>query len=281
MAALAVDRRHGREIVEVDGDDGGDGVDQRHGIRPALVRGARGIADVGDVGGELHDHRHARILLAPAGDHLDVFRHLAHGGAHAALAHAMRAAEVELDAVAARLLDARQDGLPAFLRTRNHDGDDHGAVRPFALHLLDLLEVHLQRPVGDELDVVEAEEPAVSAVDRAIARAVDVDDGRAFLAQRLPDDATPARLEGAHHVVFLVGRRRRGQPERVGRLDADEVRAKVSHGASPYAAEELVNGFGRAAAVVDGGNGQVLAARHAVAAGPDAGNAGALVGCRP
>jgi hypothetical protein len=31
-----------------------------------------------------------------------------------------------------------------------------------------------------------------------------------------------------------------------------------------------VDGFGRAAAVIDGGDGQVLAARGAVAAGPDA-----------
>jgi hypothetical protein len=109
----------------------------------------------------------------------------------------------------------------------------HGPVRPFALHLLDLLEVHLQRPVGDELDVVEAEQPAVGAVDRAVARTIDIDDGRALLAQRFPHHAAPARLEGADDVVFLVGRRGRGQPERIGRLDAGEVGAKVSHGISP------------------------------------------------
>jgi hypothetical protein len=54
-----------------------------------------------------------RVLLAPAHDHLDVFRHLADGRAHAALAHAVRAAEIELDAVGAGLLDQRQDRLPA------------------------------------------------------------------------------------------------------------------------------------------------------------------------
>ena len=41
------------------------------------------------------------------------------------------------------------------------------------------LQVDLQVAVGDQLDVVEAEQPAVGAPDRAVARAVDVDDRRA------------------------------------------------------------------------------------------------------
>ena len=72
---------------------------------PPVLRGARRVADVGDVGRQLDDHRHARVLLAPARHHLDVFRHLADGRAHAALAHAVRAAEIQLDAVGAGLLD--------------------------------------------------------------------------------------------------------------------------------------------------------------------------------
>ena len=102
-------------------------------------------------------------------------------------------------------------------------------VLPFALHLLDLPQVHFERPVGNELDVVEAEQAPVGTMDGAIARAIDIDDGRAFLAQRLPHNTAPARLEGAHHVVFLVGRRRRRQPERIGRFDPGEITAKVSH----------------------------------------------------
>ena len=57
------------------------------------------------------------------------------------------------------------------------------------------------------------------------------------VAERLPDHAAPAGLEGAADVVFLVGRRRRGQPEGIGRLDADEVAAQVGHGRSPSARE--------------------------------------------
>ncbi len=95
-----------------------------HRVGAAVLRGARGLADVGDVGRQLGDHRHARVLLAPAHDHLDIFRHLADGRAHAALAHAVRAAEVELDAVGAGLLDQRQDGLPGVLLAGHHDRDD-------------------------------------------------------------------------------------------------------------------------------------------------------------
>ena len=172
------------------------------------------------------------VRLAPAGDHLDVFRHLADGGAHAALAHAVRAAEVELDAVGAGLLDRGQDRLPARLVAGDHERDDHRAVGVVALDDLDLAEVGLQRPVGDELDVVEAEEPAVGAPDRAVARAVDVDDVRVE-AEGLPDHPAPAGLEGAADVVFLVGRRGGGEPEGVRGLDPDEIAAQVGHGVPP------------------------------------------------
>ena len=73
---------------------------------PPRTRGAAGRQDVADVGRELDDHRHPAVLLAPARDHLDVFRHLADRRAHAALAHAVRTAEIELDAVGAGVLDA-------------------------------------------------------------------------------------------------------------------------------------------------------------------------------
>ncbi len=94
--------------------------------------------------------------LAPARDHLDVLGHLAHGRAHAALAHAVRAAEIELDRVGAGLLDPGQDGLPAGLLAGHHERDDHRPVGPVALDLLDLAQIDLERPVGDQLDIVEA-----------------------------------------------------------------------------------------------------------------------------
>ena len=181
---------------------------------PPVARGLGGLADVGDVGGELDHHRHPGVGLAPARDHLDVFRHLAHGRAHAALGHAVRAAEIELDAVGTGLLDPGQDRLPALLGAGDHERDQERPVRPVALDLLDLLQVHLERPVGDQLDVVEADHAPVLGVDGAVARAVDVDDRR-VLAQRLPDHAAPAGAEGALDIVGLVGGRG-ARPARTG-----------------------------------------------------------------
>ena len=241
MAALAVDRGLRAEIIKVDTDDRGDRVDQAHGIRPALLRRARRIADIGDVGGQLHENGHAGVLLAPARHHLDIFRHLAHGRTHAALAHPMRAAEVQLDPVGASLLHQRQDRFPRLFFARHHERDDHRAVGPVALDLLDLAQVHLERAVGDQLDIVQTQQPPIGAPDRAVARAVDIDDGRACLAQGLPHHATPARLEGAHDVIGFVGRRRGGEPKRIGRFDAQEIAGKVCHGLGlPFAPSTII-----------------------------------------
>ena len=79
--------------------------------------------------------------------------------------HAVRAAEIQLDAVAAGVFHPRQDALPAFLGARHHQADHHRAVRPVALDLLDLVQVDLQRPVGDQLDVVEAGDPRAVVAD--------------------------------------------------------------------------------------------------------------------
>jgi hypothetical protein len=183
---------------------------------------------VADIGRQLHDHRHAAVLLAPARDHLDIFRDLADGGAHAALRHAVRTAEIQFDAVGLGVLDRLEDGLPAILGARHHQGDDDGAIGPVALHLLDLAQIDVERAVGDEFDIVEANHPHAADFEGAIARR-GVHDRRVF-AQGLPHDAAPARLEGAHDVVFLVGRRRGRQPERIGGTDADEIRPQIGHG---------------------------------------------------
>ena len=116
VRAHAAGRRADRQGRGIDAHDRVDGVDQRHRVGAAALGGRRRLADVGDVGRQLDDHRQPAVLLAPRRDHLDVFGHLAHRRAHAALAHAVRAAEVELDAVGAGVLDPRQDRLPRALR---------------------------------------------------------------------------------------------------------------------------------------------------------------------
>ena len=51
---------------------------------------------------------------------------------------------------------AGQDRLPALLVAGDHEGDDDGAVGEEALDAFDLLQVDLERAVGDQLDIVEA-----------------------------------------------------------------------------------------------------------------------------
>ena len=128
-----------REGVEIDVGDRVDGVDQRHRVGAAVLGGAGRVADVGDVGRQLDDDRHAGRRLAPARDHLDVFRHLADGRAHAALAHAVRAAEIELDAVAAGVLDRFRIAFQFGSSQGTISETTSAAVRPVALDPLDLL----------------------------------------------------------------------------------------------------------------------------------------------
>ena len=223
MGAFAVNRRFGCEQVQIDRGDRVDRVDQAHRIRTTAFRGLGGIKHIGDVRRQLHDHRHARVLLAPAGDHFNVFRHLPHGRSHAAFRHAVRAAEVQLDPVGTGFLHMRQDRFPRFLLARDHDRRDQSAVRVITFHRLHLAQVHLKRAVGDQLDVIEPQQPPVRSIDGTVARAVDVDDRRALHAERFPHDTAPPRLEGAADVVFFVRWRRGCQPERVRAFDAHEV----------------------------------------------------------
>src|SRR6185437_1657328 len=126
--------------------------------------------------------------------------------AHAALAHAVRAAKVQLDAVAFGFLDAGEDLLPTLLVARHHQRGDEGAVRPGALDLFDLLKIDFKVAVGDEFDVVERDQSPVGAVHGAVARAGNIDDRRPGLAQSLPHHAAPAGAEGALDIGLAVGR---------------------------------------------------------------------------
>src|SRR3546814_5621998 len=78
----------------------------------------------------------------------------------------------------------------------HHERNHHGAVRPVALHLRDLAQVHLERAVGDQLDVVEAGHAGAVVAHGAVARG-DVHDRR-ILAEGLPHDAAPAQIGSAH-----------------------------------------------------------------------------------
>src|SRR5205807_8741175 len=87
------------EGVEVDAGYGINSVDGRESVRAAALGRARDRADVRDVGRELDQHGRARDFLHPLGNHAGVFGDLSDGAAHAALAHAVWAAEVQLESV--------------------------------------------------------------------------------------------------------------------------------------------------------------------------------------
>ena len=201
---------------------------ERASARPR--RAARAAsADVGDVGRELHDHRGARHFLDPLGDHAGVIGDLADGGAHAALAHAVGAAEIELEAIGAGVFGALDDVVPDFALGIHHEGRDDGVVRIALLDLGDLAEVGVDGAVADELDVVEAHHALAVPIDGGVARG-DIDDG---FADGLPDGAAPAGVEGAHDLLAAIGGRAGGEPEGVGAADAGEIGGEVSHGLSP------------------------------------------------
>ena len=62
-----------------------------------------------------------------------------------------------------------------------------------------------------------------------VPRAIAIGDIQHRRADGLPDRAAPARFEGAVNLRAGVGGRRGGQPERIGRSDAREVDAEISH----------------------------------------------------
>ena len=63
-----------------------------------------------------------------------------------------------------------------------------------------LVQVHLQRSVGDQLDIIKANDATIIAVPDRITRAVYVNDRR-VLTQCLPYNATPTGLERAIDVI--------------------------------------------------------------------------------
>ena len=132
----------------------------------------------------------------PPRDLLAILGHLSHGSAHAALAHAMRASIVQLDTVSAGILDAADDVVPRFPLRLHHRGDDHRAVRPRPLHLGDLPQIDFERPIGDQLDVVDGEHLLIARVPGSVAVG-DIQHGRA---DGLPHRAAPARFERAMHL---------------------------------------------------------------------------------
>jgi hypothetical protein len=114
--------------------------------------------------------------------------------AHAALAHAVRASEIEFERVGARRFGAAHHVVPRLALRFDHQRCDHQVVRVALLHVVDFPEVHFDGPVADQLNIVEAHHFYVVEIDGPVARAR-VDDG---VADCFPHHAAPACVEGAH-----------------------------------------------------------------------------------
>ena len=95
-----------------------------------------------------------------------ILGHLADRRAHPSLAHPVRAAEVQLDPVGPGVLGPLGDLVPGLAPRLDHQRDEQGVPRVGLLDPGDLLQVHLERPVGDQLDVVQADDLPALEVDR-------------------------------------------------------------------------------------------------------------------
>ena len=188
------------------------------------ARAARRISR--DIRSELHDHRGPRHFLDPLGNHAGVIGHLADGGTHAAFAHAVGAAEIQLEAVGARVFGALDDVVPDLAFGIHHQGRDHGVMRVAFLDFGDLAKIGIDGAVADQFDVVEAHHALAVPIHRGVARR-HVDDG---FADGLPDGAAPAGVKGAHDLLAAIGGRTGSQPEGIGAAYAGEIGGQVSHG---------------------------------------------------
>ena len=219
MRAEAADVRLGNESFQIDLSDAVDRVDQRDGIAASSAGGASHESHIGDVRRQLGDDRNFCDFLDPADNRFSHFWILADGGAHAALAHPMRAAEVELEAIGAGIFGAFHEFMPVFARI-HHQRCDHGVVRPALLDLGDLAKVCLRRAITDQFNIVEPHDLPAVVVDRPVAGR-DVDDR--LEPERLPAHPTPAGFERTMRLIGSVRRRAGSDPKRVGGFDAGEI----------------------------------------------------------
>ena len=187
------------EGVEVHANYALDGVDQGDRVAATGLCRTGGPCDVRDVGCELHDDGDLRHLLHPLHDHLQHLGLLADSATHTTFAHAVRTTEVQLDAISTGVLHIAHDVVP-FVAGLHHQRGDHRVVREALFHLGDLAQVVLQRPVGDQLDVVEPHHTVVAVVHGAVS-AAHIHHG---YAEGLPHSTAPACVEGFHDLIAAV-----------------------------------------------------------------------------
>src|SRR5262249_46342536 len=136
--------------------------------------------------------------------------------------HAVRAAEIQLDAIRAGVLRPLDNVVPRFALRLDHERNEERMTGVSFLDAGDLLQVDFERAVTDQFNVVQAHHLAAVVIDAAIARA-DVYDW--LVSNGLPDRPTPAGVKSSADLILGVGRRSGSQPERIGGLDATKLDA--------------------------------------------------------
>ena len=68
----------------------------------------------------------------------------------------MRTPEVQLQPVGARVFGRCTIVVPRLALRLDHQRRDHRVFRIALLHFCDLAQIHIERPVADQLDIVEA-----------------------------------------------------------------------------------------------------------------------------
>src|SRR3982075_1535324 len=124
MAPASTDARRNIQRIQIHAHDRINGIDQRDGIGPGCDRRARGHDDVRNVWSQLYDHWNFRDVHDPTSNLFAIFRNLADGAAHAALAHTVWAAIVQLNAVSASVLNAVYRDVPGLPVAFHHCGND-------------------------------------------------------------------------------------------------------------------------------------------------------------
>jgi hypothetical protein len=136
----------------------------------------------------------------------------------------MGAGEVELQGIDPGLLDAADDLLPGLLAVLLHHRGDQHLVRVALLELAKLVQPGGERPVGDELDVLEAQGDLVvfPSAQLAVPRG-GVDHLGRVETDRLADHSAPAEVEGLGDHPGVGPGRAGAQQKRIVELDAGDA----------------------------------------------------------
>jgi hypothetical protein len=91
------------------------------------------------------------------------------------------------------IFGAGNDFFPLFLRF-DHQRRNDGVIRIAAFYFANLPQIHFERPVRNELDIVQAHQARIAVINAAKTTRYVHD----WIAECFPHGATPTRVECAH-----------------------------------------------------------------------------------